>query len=711
MNNSALSTPLRVAANKLNNNQKCCFTDANQLHKAVIGNNALWHQLSAKAQKAVTEYKHICPDVQKIKNQALSSMSLPQFFRATKFIFTHLQENEFSLLNGINKANWQAIIAASDNLQKSRTLTYQEMKALLQFYDVFSKKGLNFGSFKTKLETFKKFQAVLQRFEANNASVKSDDVDELHKYLKSNHYKNQLILATRNALDKHDRAVIAYNKTLNELPSALKEVLKKMVDANDNNATTFQILVADKVVENLKDFPADKRKNFIAERDRLKSNLTDYNITYIERSSKLFNKEVFTTIEHLVKRITEEVKGVTENERHHIEELMADVRINHSVLEFRTHKNGIRDPYFHQGTDFSAWEHEGILYCPSKFPTKDNTMLEADEIIVLNVSGGNSNPLNNYITIVMVNHKKGIIFNTYRHIHEIYVKEGIKTTPNDVLGNYWKYIKNPNTNDAKLIGYAKPTNKSNRFTGVSLNHLLPEENPSRRTNFPSGPYKGAFPIYHFPNKGDFPYFIKKPGNIYYMLENDNTQKIHTKDIKDMKLKLKNEHFHIERRFMDKATYVASRFGKEEVLPLGNINLSQNFTKHFNNHEKLKELGLNSSFGKLLPASALLDTGSTDSKILLRELITLRDAKPYTEYTKKNYGKLKDGTMPKLIKATTDAVIRDYTMLLIFEKIVKLGCELQKYTNKTDNCKLSELQAKITKAKNLLETKKFAKPSK
>ena len=598
-------------------------------------------------------------------------------------------------------------------MQKSRTLTYQEIKILSQFFDVSSKKGLNFGSFKTKLETFSKFQPTLQRFEHDNSSVKSEDVDKLHAYLKSNNYKSQLTPATRTALDKHDKAVIAYNKTLNGLTGTLKEALKKMVDADSTNATTFQILLIDKLVENLDDFPANKRNNFLTERDRLMREMTGYDAEYTAKSNKLFSKEVFTTIEHLVKRITEEIKGVTENERHHIEAFKADVRINHSVLEYRTHKGKVRDPYFHQGTDFSAWEHEGILHCPSKFPTKDNTMLDPDEITVLTVSGGNTDPLNNYITIVMVNHKKGIIFNTYHHVHEIYVKEGAKIKPGEKLGNYWKYLKNPSTNSAKLIGYAKPTDKPNRFMGISLDYLSSQKNSSTRPDFLSPPvlngqpFMGNFPIYHFTNRTKLPYFIKKPGNIYYMLDTGGDKKIHEKDIKDMKLKLMNEHFHIERRFMDKATYLASRFGKTEVLPLGNINLSQNFTTHFNNYQKLKELALNTSFGKLLPASSLLDTNSADSKMLLNELGKLRDNIKTAPYFKKNYGTLTDKELETEIKKLKiDTPVRDYTMLLIFEKIVKLGCELQKYTNKTDNCKLSELQAKITDAKQLLVNKKF-----
>ncbi|MCH9852554.1 MAG: hypothetical protein K0U45_03535 [Alphaproteobacteria bacterium] len=121
------------------------------------------------------------------------------------------------------------------------------------------------------------------------------------------------------------------------------------------------------------------------------------------------------------------------------------------------------------------------------------------------------------------------------------------------------------------------------------------------------------------------------------------------------------------------------------------------------------MALNSSFGNLITASALLDTKSTDSKIFLEELKKLRDGKPYTAYIKKNYGEVTDDAMTELIKLTTDAVIRDYTMLLMFEKIAKLACEFQKYTEGKDNCNLPQLQRNITDAKKLLETQKFAKP--
>ncbi|MCH9852287.1 MAG: hypothetical protein K0U45_02155, partial [Alphaproteobacteria bacterium] len=56
----------------------------------------------------------------------------------------------------------------------------------------------------------------------------------------------------------------------------------------------------------------------------------------------------------------------------------------------------------------------------------------------------------------------------------------------------------------------------------------------------------------------------------------------------------------------------------------------------------------------------------------------------------------------------DAVIRDYTALLMFEKIVKLGCELQGYTKGKDNCNLSQLQRNITDAKQVITNKKFKK---
>ncbi len=162
--------------------------------------------------------------------------------------------------------------------------------------------------------------------------------------------------------------------------------------------------------------------------------------------------------------------------------------------------------------------------------------------------------------------------------------------------------------------------------------------------------------------------------------------------------------------MDKATYLKEHFPPQSVISLQNITLSQNFTTHFGDHENLKNLVINSSFGDLIPASALLDTGSAESKFLLKELENLRDAKPYTEYINRNYGKLKYDKMPELIRLTTDAVIRDYTALLMFEKIVKLACELQGYMKGKDNCNLSQLQRNITEAKEILIKKKFAKPT-
>ncbi len=619
-----------------------------------------------------------------------------------------MQDSDFSLLSAI-KANWSKILQALDDLKSNRKSDYSKTKAVVEFYNATKSKGLDFGNLKAKFETSNKHDLTLKKFEKDNSSVKSEDVDKLHAYLKSNQYLNQLNSQTRTAFEKHVKAVAAYNKTLNGLTDTLKEALKKMVDTNNNNATTFQILLVDKMVENLQDFPADKRKNFIAERTRLKQQLSTYNADHTEKSKKLLNEGVFSTIAHQVKRIKEEASG----KMHYIEAFKAKVRINHSVIEFRTHRNGIKDPYFHQGADFSGWEHEGILYCPSKFPTKDGAMLEADETFVLDVKGGSADPDNNHLTLVMVNHEKGIIFNTYRHIHEIYVREGDKIKAGDKLGNYWKYKKNPSTSHAKLIGYAKPTNKLNHYTGVSLDYRSPKRNdfPSHSSPPATGgaPVKGDFPIYHFTNGGDLPYFIKKPGNVFYMLETAGTEKIQEKDIANMKLKFRNEHFHIERRFMDKATYVTDQFGKEDTLPLGNINLSQNFTKHYSNHDNLKTVALNSSFGDLIPASALLDTGSAESKFLLKELVDLRGTDPYTKYTEKNYGKVEVGEMTKLIVATTDAVIRDYTALLMFENIVKLACQFQNYSGGKDNCNLSELQRQITEAKTLLETKKFAKP--
>ena len=178
---------------------------------------------------------------------------------------------------------------------------------------------------------------------------------------------------------------------------------------------------------------------------------------------------------------------------------------------------------------------------------------------------------------------------------------------------------------------------------------------------------------------------------------------------NMKLKLKNEHFHIERRFMDKATYLKEHFPPQSVISLQNITLSQNFTTHFSDHENLKKLVINSSFGDLIPASALLDTGSAESKFLLKELESLRKNIVTTPYFKKNYGTITDTDLEKAIaKAKADTFVRDYTMLLMFEKIVKLACEFQNYMKGKDNCNLSELQSKIAKAKNLLETQKFPK---
>ncbi len=358
------------------------------------------------------------------------------------------------------------------------------------------------------------------------------------------------------------------------------------------------------------------------------------------------------------------------------------------MIEFRTHKGKVRDPYFHQGNDFSAWGHEGILHCPSKFPTKDNTMLEADEIIVLDVVR-NDNPKKNYLTLAMVNHKKGVIFSTYHHTYAIFVKEKDKIKPGDVLGNYWKYIKTSDNNE--IIGYANST-------GTKKNHLR------------GAASQGAFPIYHFPNKGNFPYFVKTSANLYHMLDIGKSETVRGEDFANRALKFKNEHFHVERRFVDKKTYTTKYLNKEETfLSFNNINLSQNFTTHFNNHTNIKKVALNSSFGDLIPASALLDTGSAESKFLLKELENLRDADRYALDLKQAYSRGLDVTkMNKLILAAKDSMIRDYTMLLMFEKIVKLACEFQDYMKGKDNCNLSQLKRQIIDAKQILIDKKLKK---
>ncbi len=684
MNSQALSSQNLAINNKLKSNQKCRFADMEQLHKVVNNNQAMLKQLDPKAQKTMGEYKHIGTDLQKIKNQSLSSMPLSQFFSAVNFIFAHLQDSDFSLLSAI-KANWLTINVAYENLQKSRTLTYQEMKLLSQFYAIFSKKGLNFGSFKTKLETFSNFQPTLERFEKDNSSVKSEDVDKLHAYLKSNQYLNQLNSQTRTAFEKHVKAVAAYNKTLNGLTDTLKEALKKMVDTNNSNATTFEILVMDKVVENLQDFPANKRHNFLVERDRLKREMTGYDANYTERSKKLFNEEIFKTIAYIVKQISEEATGAT----HYIEELMASVTITTNLLEFRTHKGENYAPYFHQGNDFDGNKHEGILYCPSKFPTKDGAMLEADEIFVLDVVKNESNPEKNYLTIVMVNHQKGIIFSTYHHVFHIYVKEGDKIKAGDKLGNYWKYIKT--SDNSKIVGYANPDGKSNHLRGVAS--------------------QGAFTIHHFPNQGDgkFPYFVKTFQNLYHMLDIGKAETLQEANFADRALKFKNEHFHVERRFVSKQEYLKKHFSDKENASLKNINLSQNIAKHFGEHYQLKTVALNSSFGKLLPASALLDTNSANSKLLLNDMVRLRENIQRTPYFKKNHGTLSKEQLEADIRAAkVDGFVRDYTTLIIFENIVKLACELRTYTSQQDNCNLSELQGKITKAKEILTTQKLPK---
>ena len=554
----------------------------------------------------------------------------------------------------------------------------------MEFYDATKSKGMDWGNLKSKFETFSKYNQMLKKFENDNTSLTSKEIEELYKYITSNNLLGGISSKASTGFANYKKAADAYNKTLNGLTAPLQQALKNMVDSNNNNATVFQILMIDKMVENLKDFPADKRKNFIAERDRLKRQLSGYNADHTEKSNKLLNEGVFSTIAYIVKQITEEAKGI-KGKKYDIEELMADVTMTSNIVEFRTHKNGIRDPYFHQGNDFSAWGHEGILYCPSKFPTKDNTMLEADEITVLNVSGGNTNPLNNYITIVMVNHKKGIIFSTYHHVHEIYVKKGDKIKPGAVLGNYWKYLKNLDTRFLTEIGYASPNDKPNNLIG--------------------SPVAGAFTIYQ---KGTNQFYAKNNGNPNYFLleQNDLT----TNNIKDKNLKFKNEHFHIERRFISKQEYITEYLKiKETFLSVNHINLSQNFTKHFNNHENLKKLTLNSSFGNLITASSLLDTNSATSRALLKDMENLRDNIKRTPYFKKNHGASNKETLEAaIVTAEIDALVRDYVMLLMFENIVKLACEFRNYTGGKDNCNLSELQSKITKVKNILTTQKFLK---
>ena len=708
MNKPILPSHLQATVNKIKNNQKCRFTDIDQLHKTVSSQQALRQQLDGKTQKMTAEYKPICADIDKIRRSSLSGMALPHFITAVNFIFSHLQENEFSLLTTITKPHWVVIVGGLDDMQKNRKLDYPKTKLLAKFHDTVKSKGLNCGVLAIKLGQCSKYNQMLKKFESDNASLTSKEIEELYKYITSNNLLGGISSKASTGFANYKKAADAYNKTLNGLTAPLQQALKNMVDSNNNNATVFQILMIDKIVTNLKDFPANKRNNFLVERDRLMREMTGYDAEYTAKSTKLFDEEVFATIALSVKQIAEKGKGIVS-----LEELMADVIITSNILGFRTHKGLKEAPYLHQGNDFNSWGHEGILHCPKTFPTKNGDMLEADEIFVLDVVR-NTNPLNNYITIAMVNHQKGIIFSTYHHVYHISVKEKQKIKPGDVLGNYWKYIKNPSTNDAKLIGYAKPTDKPNRFTGASLDYLLSTQALPTRNDDPFESvrndlsFKGYFPIYHFSNGGKFPYFIKKQGSIYYMLDTGGGKKIETKDITNMKLKLKNEHFHVERRFVDKATYLKDYFPAKSNASLKNVTLSQsNLTKHFSEHAQIKKLALNSSFGNLITASALLDTKSKDSKIFLEELKKLRANIKSTPYFRKNHGALTAKQLETEIKELKiDAPVRDYTMLLIFEKIVKLGCELQKYTNKTDNCKLSELQAKITDAKQLLVNKKF-----
>nr|MCH9843896.1 M23 family metallopeptidase [Alphaproteobacteria bacterium] len=479
------------------------------------------------------------------------------------------------------------------------------------------------------------------------------------------------------------KAADAYNKTLNGLTAPLQQALKNMVDTNNNNATSFQILMIDKMVENLKDFPADKRKKFIAERDRLKRQLSGYNADHTEKSNKLLNEGVFGTIAYLVKQIVADTKGAA----HKLEALDATVVMTSNLIEFRTHKGLKEAPYFHQGTDFSAWGHEGILYCPKTFPTKNGDMLEADEIFVLNVEGEKPDPADNYLTIAMVNHKKGIVFSTYHHAFTISVKAGDKIKPGHVLGNYWKYKKKLAIDSLTQIGYAKRPNA---------------DKPSLTGSSSSGDYI----IYQKQHTSKF--YAKKNGNPhYYLLKQDS---LTTANIDGKALKFRNEHFHVERRFVSKQKYLTEYLGASEALSLQNATLSQSsLTKHFGKHAQIKKLVLNSSFGDLIPASALLDTGSIDSKILLDELKKLRGDNPHKAALEKAYSqKVDTDALAKIIAAAEDSMIRDYTTLLMFEKIVKLGCELQGYAKKADNCNLSQLQRNITDAKQVITNKKFKK---
>ena len=646
-----------------------------------------------------------------------------------------MQESEFALLNaslpsGSIKTNWVKISQALDDVQKNRKLDAQKTKLLLEFYNATKSKGLDAGTLKAKFEASNKYDLMLQKFEKDNASLTSGEIEDLTKHLETSGLMSGISNQARTGINNYKKAAKAYSDTKASLTPALQKALENMVDTNNNNATTFQILMVDKIIPNLKDFPADKRKNFEAERARLKRQLSGYNAEHTEKSNKFLNEGIFSTIAHVVKQITQEAHG----RELHVEELMTNVTITSNLLEFRTYKGPNYDPYFHQGNDFDSNKHEGILYCPSKFPTKDGTMLKADEIIVLDVFKHATNPARNHLTIMMINHEKGIVFNTYRHAYTISVQKNQKIKAGDVLGNYWKYIKTADNND--IVGYAKSTNKPNHFIGASS----PEENASsKRTDFPSAGtasspspkrtdfpsmasspspkridfpltvMKGAFPIYYFPNKekGKFPYFVKTSSYFYHMLDIGKVEKLYGEDFAYRGLQFKNEHFHIERRFMSKQEYVKKHLPAQSNSSLNNINLSQSFTKHFQNHTNLKRLTLTSSFGDLIPASTLLDTNSTDSKFLLEELKKLRNTQPQTAALKKAYKqKSADKEFSKIIAGAENDAIRDYTMLLTFENIVKLACQLQNYAGGKDNCNLSQLQRQITDAKQLLVTKKF-----
>ncbi len=676
MNSQALSSQNQATANKLKNNQKCRFADMEQLHKAVNGKPEMLKQLDPKAQKCVTEHKNICADVDKIKRQSLSGMKLPQFITAVNFILAHLQENEFSLLNNL-KANWSKILQALDDLKSNRKSDYSKTKAVTEFYNATKSKGLDFGNLKAKFETSNQHDLTLKKFEKDNASLTSKEIETLDSYLKTNNLHNGISNQARTGFANYKKANEAYEKTKSTLSPPLQKALENMVDSNNNNATTFQILVIDKIIMNLKDFPADKRKNFIAERARLRGQLSGYNAEHTEKSNKFLNEGIFATIAYIVKQISEEAKG-SDGGTHYIEELMKEVTITSNLIEFRTHKGKNYAPYLHQGNDFSAWKHEGILYCPSKFPTKDGTMLTADETFVLDVVRDAGNPKNNHLTLVMVNHQKGIIFNTYHHTYNISVAEKDKIKAGDVLGNYWKYIKTLDSD--KIVGYAKRSSADKpHLTGASSS--------------------GDYTIYQ---KDTNKFYAKKDGAPYYLLEQDD---VTAENIDGKALKFKNEHFHVERRFVSKQEYMQKYLNKEETfVSFNNINLSQNVAKHFGEHQQIKNLAVNSSFGDLIPASALLDTGSTDSKILLDELKKLRGNDPKKANSKKAYSISDITELPSIIKGAKDSAIRDYTMLLTFENIVKLACELQHKSNQTDNCNLSQLQRQITDAKQLLVNK-------